>query len=196
MSIALYIRRTSGVATLMLAALAGQAAHAAPTAADALKLTPIQKDVDYATPAKEDIEQCTIKAEKFNSQTGWVIRDKAGQMLRRFVDTNADNVVDQWSYYLDGLEVYRDIDADFNGKPDQCRWFNTAGIRWGLDTNEDGKIDRWKEISAEEASDELVRALAEKDPARFARLLLTADELKTLGLGGARPELDAALALV
>ena len=72
----------------------------------------------------------------------------------------------------DGLEVYRDIDADFNGKPDQCRWFNTAGTRWGLDTNEDGKIDRWKEISAEEASDELVRALGRERPTRFARLLL------------------------
>ena len=188
MSFALNFRRTGGVATLTLAALVGHTAQAAPTVADALKLTPIQKDVDYATPAQQDIEKCTIKAEKFNGQTGWVIRDKAGQMLRRFVDTNTDNVVDQWSYYLDGLEVYRDIDADFNGKPDQCRWFNTAGIRWGLDTNEDGKIDRWKEISAEEASEELVRALADKDTARFTRLLLTAEELKTLGLGEARAE--------
>ena len=153
---------------MLLAALGGQSAVAAPTAADALKLTPIQKDVDYATPAQQDLEKCTIKAEKLNNQTGWVIRDKSGTILRRFVDTNADNVVDQWSYYLDGLEVYRDIDADYNGKPDQCRWFNTAGIRWGLDTNEDGKIDRWKEISAEEASDELVRAIAERDTTRFA----------------------------
>jgi thiol-disulfide isomerase/thioredoxin len=172
----------------MLAALASETAQAGPTVADALKLTPTQKNVDYSLPDKEDIEKCTIKAEKFNNQTGWVIRDKAGQMLRRFVDTNADNVVDQWSYYVDGLEVYRDIDADFNGKPDQCRWFNTAGVRWGIDTNEDGKIDRWKEISAEEASDELVRALAEKDAARFSRLLLAADELKALGLSDAKSD--------
>ena len=188
MSIAVPFRRTTGIAALLLAALAGRTAEAAPTAADALKLAPIQKDVDYQTPAKEDSEKCTIKAEKLNGQTGWVIRDKAGQILRRFVDTNADNVVDQWSYYQDGLEVYRDIDADFNGKPDQCRWFNTAGIRWGLDTNEDGKIDRWKEISAEETGDELVRAIAEKDLQRFSRLLITPDELKSLGLGEARAE--------
>ena len=167
MAIATSIRRTGGLATLMLAALSGRTLQAAPTAADALKLTPIQKDVDYQTPPQEQFDKCTIKAEKAGGQTGWVIRDKAGQVLRRFVDTNADNVVDQWSYYLDGAEVYRDIDADFNGKPDQCRWFNAAGIRWGLDTNEDGKIDRWKEISAEEASDELVRAIAEKDAARL-----------------------------
>ena len=188
MSIAVYIRRSSGVATLMLAALASDTAQAGPTVADALKLTPTQKNIDYSLPDKEDIEKCTIKAEKFNNQTGWVIRDKAGQMLRRFVDTNADNVVDQWCYYQDGIEIYRDIDADFNGKPDQCRWFNTAGTRWGLDTNEDGKVDRWKEISAEEASDELVRALAEKDPVRFARLLLAADEMKSLGLSEAEAE--------
>jgi thiol-disulfide isomerase/thioredoxin len=188
MTIPLYLRRTGGVAGLLLASLAGQVAHAAPTVSDALKLTPIQKDVEFATPAKDALEQCTIKPEKFNNQSAWVVRDKAGQILRRFVDTNTDNVVDQWCYYQDGLEVYRDVDADFNGKPDQCRWFNTAGTRWGLDTNEDGKIDRWKEISAEEASDELVHALSEKDPARFARLLLTADELKGLGLGDSRAE--------
>ncbi len=165
MTIPLYIRRSGGIAGLLLASWASQAAHAAPTVSDALKLTPMQKDVDFATPAKDAIEQCTIKPEKFNSQSAWVVRDKGGQILRRFVDTNADNVVDQWCYYQDGLEVYRDVDADFNGKPDQCRWFNTAGTRWGLDTNEDGKVDRWKEISAEEASDELVHALGEKDPA-------------------------------
>jgi hypothetical protein len=182
------LRRTGGVASLLLAAWSGQTAHAAPTVADALKLTPVQKEIEFTTPAKDAIEQCTIKPEKFDNHTGWVIRDKTGQILRRFVDTNADNVVDQWCYYQDGIEIYRDIDADFNGKPDQCRWFNTAGTRWGLDTNEDGKIDRWKEISAEEASDELIHALSAKDPARFTRLLLTTDELKALGLGETRSE--------
>ncbi len=187
MTIPLYIRRSGGIAGLLLASWAGQAAHAAPTVSDALKLTPVQKDVDFATPAKDAIEQCTIKPEKFNNQSAWVVRDKTGQILHRFVDTNADNVVDQWCYYQDGLEVYRDVDADFNGKPDQCRWFNTAGTRWGLDTNEDGKVDRWKEISAEEASDELVHALGDKDPARFARLLLTAEELKRSALARRGP---------
>ena len=45
-----------------------------------------------------------------------------------------------------------DIDADFNGKADQYRWFHTAGSRWALDTNEDGQIDGWKTISAEEVT--------------------------------------------
>ena len=46
-----------------------------------------------------------------------------------------------WCYFLDGLEVYRDIDSNFNGKADQYRWFHTAGTRWGTDKNEDGRID-------------------------------------------------------
>ena len=67
-----------------------------------------------------------------------------GAVLRQFSDSNADNIVDTWSYYRGGLEVYRDIDANFNGKADQYRWFHTGGSRWGLDKNEDGKIDAWK----------------------------------------------------
>ena len=48
-----------------------------------------------------------------------------------------DNNVDQWCYYLDGLEVYRDIDSNFNKNADQYRWFHTAGTRWGVDKDED-----------------------------------------------------------
>ncbi|MBI2827047.1 MAG: redoxin domain-containing protein [Planctomycetia bacterium] len=178
------LRRLCG--TLAVLATAAGTVYAGPTVEDALKLKPTQKDVEYVTPEKADIEGCTIKAEKTGGQTGWVIRDKAGQVLRRFLDTNADNVVDQWSYFLDGLEVYRDIDSDFNGKQDQHRWFNTAGMRWGVDTNEDGKIDYWKAISAEEVSAEIVAALADRDAARFARLVLSSEEVKTLGLSDAR----------
>ncbi len=38
-----------------------------------------------------------MKAEKHKGQTGWVIRDGDGKMLREFVDTNGDNIVDRWS---------------------------------------------------------------------------------------------------
>lgn len=187
MAIASFCRRLCGTLAVLAVAQAESAVHAGPTVEEALRLKPTQKDVEYVMPDRADIEKCTIKpAEKAGGQTGWVIRDGAGQVLRRFVDTNADVVVDQWSYYLDGLEVYRDIDSDFNGKPDQCRWFNTAGVRWGVDKNEDGKIDYWKAISAEEVSAEIVAALADRDAARFARLVLTAEELKTLGLSDAR----------
>ena len=153
-----------------------------PSVEQALKLTPIQKDVEYDRPSPDEAAKCTIKAEKIGNQTGWVVRDGSGTILREFVDSNGDNIVDRWSYYQDGVEVYRDIDSDFNGKADSYRWLNTAGIRWGLDKNEDGVIDSWKAISAEEVSSEIVAAIRTKDQKRFERLLLTPAELKTLGL--------------
>jgi thiol-disulfide isomerase/thioredoxin len=165
-------------------------AHGAtPSVDQALKLAPIQKDVDYDAPAAADIPKCTIKAEKIGNQTGWVVRGPNGGVLREFVDTNGDNVVDRWSYYKDGIEVYRDIDENFNGKADQYRWLNTAGIRWGIDKDEDGKIDSWKMISPEEVTSEAVYAVREKDPARFNRLLMTPAEAKALGLGTAKSKL-------
>ncbi len=170
-------------ASLSLLLAAGAAQAAAPTAEQALKLVPVQKDVEVDSPPAADIPRVTIKGEKMGAFSAWVVRDPAGQMLRKFADTNNDNVVDQWCYFRDGVEVYRDIDSNFNGKADQYRWLNTAGTRWGIDENEDAKIDSWKAISAEEVSAEVVRALAEQDATRFSRVLLTESELKALGLG-------------
>ncbi len=167
--------------------LAAATAHAAaPSAEQALQLTPIQKDVDYSQPTREEAAKCAIHAAKIDGMVGWLVEDPAGLTLRRFLDTNGDNVVDLWAYYKDGLEVYRDIDSDFNGKADQYRWYNTGGSRWGMDSNEDGRIDTWKSISAEEATAELVAALATRDVERFARLVLTPNELDSLGLGEAK----------
>jgi len=186
----LLFRQARSFVTLLSASIAISAAASAraasPTVEQALKLAPIQKDVDYDIPSAADAAKCTIKAEKVGGQTGWVVRGPNGQILRQFVDTNGDNVVDRWSYFKDGIEVYRDIDENFNGKADQYRWLNTAGMRWGLDKAEDGKIDSWKQISPEEVSAEVVLAIRDKDPARFARVLLTPSEAKSLGLGQAK----------
>ncbi|REJ66687.1 MAG: thioredoxin [Planctomycetota bacterium] len=154
-----------------------------PKIKDALKLKPIQRDVTYDQPTAAEAAKCTIDTENDDRQHGWVVRNADGQVLRRFVDTNRDKVVDRWCYFRAGVEVYRDVDSDFNGKVDQHRWLNTAGRRWAIDKNEDGTIDRWRAISAEEVSAEVVAALATRDSRRFARLLLTSDELKQLGLG-------------
>ncbi len=153
------------------------------TPAQALALRPIQSDVEYDTPAESDVEKCSIQVKSEGGVAGWVVLDQGGQLLRRFLDSNEDNKVDLWCYYRGGVEVYRDIDADFNGKADQYRWLGTAGIRWGLDSNEDGKIERWKMISAEEVTAEVVVALANRDAARFQCVLPTTQELTALGLG-------------
>ena len=161
---------------------------ATPTPEQALKHMPVQKGVDFDLPAAQDIPKCKVIPVKSAGQAGWIVEDPNGKTLRRFLDTNGDNLVDCWCYYKDGIEVYRDIDSNFNGKADQYRWFNTGGTRWGIDTDEDGVIDSWKCISAEEATAEIVAALATRDYDRFARVALSADELQSLGLGKARAE--------
>ncbi|MEX0676133.1 MAG: thioredoxin-like domain-containing protein [Pirellulales bacterium] len=171
-------------------------AVAGPSVQDALSLQPVQKDAEIERPDAAEIAKCTIKAE---GKRGWIVRDSAGQILRAYTDTNGDNVVDQWSYFRDGIEVYRDIDSNFNKKADQCRWLNTGGSRWGIDANEDGRIDFWKSISPEEVTAELVAAIRQRDRARFERLLLSDAELTSLGAGPEkaallRKKIDFALA--
>ncbi len=156
---------------------------AAPSVADALELMPVQPQVPFDSPQAEDVEKCTIKPAKVNGATAWIIRGPNGDLLRRFTDSDGDNVVDTWSYFRDGLEIYRDIDSDGSGKADQYRWFHGAGARWGIDEDEDGSIDRWKLISAEEVAEEVVEALRTHDKARFQRLVITEREIQKLELG-------------
>jgi peroxiredoxin/TolA-binding protein len=172
-----------GCTIVLLAAATPLAQGAAPTAEQALKLVPIQSDVDFTRPSAEEAAKCTIGAKKIDGQVGWVVESPTGVVLRKFVDTNNDNVVDQWCYFKDGLEVYRDIDSNYNGKADQYRWFHTAGSRWGIDKNEDGQVDAWKVISPEEVSAEVIAALANKDTARFLCLAISPAEIQSLGIG-------------
>ena len=159
---------------------------AKPSVEAALQLAPIQKSVQVEQPTAQQRAQCTILAETRLKVVGWYVRHSEGRLLRRFLDVNGDNKVDQWCYYQNGIEVYRDIDADFNGTADQSRWLGTAGTRWGIDRNEDGKIDHWKQISAEELSMELLQAIRERDGGRFQALLLTSTELGQLQLGAGK----------
>jgi peroxiredoxin len=171
-------------------ACAAEIAKAAepPSATQALSLTPIQSLVEYTIPAKEEAAQCTIRPEKENNATAWIVRNRQGEILRRFADTNRDNIVDLWCYYLNGLEVYRDVDANFNGKADQYRWFHTAGTRWGMDKDEDGRVDSWRVISSHEVAEQVVFALQNRDQARFELLLVTPGELSEAGFGKQRAD--------
>src|SRR5262245_47817976 len=170
------------IVTFALATLPAATWAAKPTAKEALALVPVQADLDYDVPAAKEIEKCLVEVISVGGLTGYEVRAESGQILRRFLDTNGDNRVDQWCYFKDGIEVYRDIDGNFNNKADQYRWLGTAGTRWGLDSDENARIDSWKVISAEEVTAEVVAALRDRDMARFQRLLLTTDELKSLGL--------------
>src|SRR5208282_4921735 len=161
---------------------------ASATVAQVLQVTPSQDGVDYDRPKPEDVPRCKISVKKTDGGVGWIVESPEGVILRKFLDTNGDNVVDQWSFYKDGVEVYRDIATKPAGKKDEFRWLNTAGVRWGVDTAGNGKLTTWKAISAEEVTAEIVAALANRDRDRFARVLLTSDELQSLGLGKAKAE--------
>lgn len=156
-----------------------------PSPADALGLAPVQADVDFAKPSPEEVKKCRVEAVG-GGKTGWVVYDPAGATLRRFVDNNGDQKIDLWCYFKDGIEVYRDVDSNFDGKADQYRWLGVAGLRWGIDEDQDGAIDQWKQISAEEVSAEVVEALRTKDATRFQRVLLNKTELDKLGLDDTR----------
>lgn len=161
---------------------AGPTSAAPPSASAALGLKPVQPGVDYDIVDDAQADRCTVRDIERKDWSGWEVIGPDGAMLRRFADTNGDKKVDVWSYFQYGVEVYRDIDANFNSKADQYRWMATGGTRWGLDTDEDGQIDRWRMISAEEATKELIAALATQDANRFAVLLATPSELKSAGI--------------
>ena len=86
---------------------------------------------------------------------------------------------------LDAGSIWWDADL-FTGKPDQYRWLNGGGSKWGIDDNKaarpDFHIDRWRVISAEEVSQEILQALITKDFARLERLLISDAEVKALEL--------------
>ena len=148
----------------------------------ALTYEPVQKGVDYTVPTKGEVKNCKIvKASKIR-KSGFVVLDENGQVLRMFINNGGDPPVDQWSYYKDGIEVYRDIDTNFDGKADQFRWFGAAGTRWGKDTNGDNIIDKWLQISPEEVTIEIVNAIRRRSKQAYAALLLSEKEIDELGV--------------
>lgn len=182
------MRKRHILASALLATVAVNLSPAAaqsntPSVQAALALRPVQGDVDYEKPDATAAAKCRVESLSENGWTGFLVLAEDGHRLRRFADTNGDREIDLWCYYDSGVEVYRDVDADFNRKADQYRWLGTAGSRWGLDQNEDGKIDSWKSISAEETSAELVAAIAAQDKSRFERLLISPSEIDSLQLG-------------
>src|SRR5205814_9587537 len=98
---------------------------------------PKQDGIVYSTPTKEEEQSCEVKPA--TGASGWVLLDGKKRLLRRYVDGTGSGRIDTWSYYKDGVEVYRDIDTNKNNVPDQSRWLNSAGTKWGVDFNEDGK---------------------------------------------------------
>ncbi len=182
--------------TAWLVGLAQAAVAAAgPSPEDLLKFRPTQTGVEHETPADAAaIAACKIEtvANAQGRSIGYSLRDGQGKLLRRFVDSNSNGVMDQWSYYQDGFEVYRETDLNDDKSLDECRWLNAAGTRIGTVTR--GKITGWKRISAEEASKVLVQAIVNSDLPLLATVLATPEELEALGVPKGEIEQVAAAA--
>ncbi len=170
-------------------AAAARAGADSPQAAIMLRYKPTQDGVVYTIPKPE--EEAGLKVESVkgaNGGNGWMLKDANGRPLRLFFNTSptaAHNVPDVWAYYKDGVEVYREFESEtkaYAGKPDQFRWLNGGGMKWGVDEAKEGHIKHWKMISAEEVSQEILQALAGKDFARLQALMITDAEMTQLGL--------------
>jgi len=155
----------------------------AATPAQILQYRPRQEGVVLSTPSEAEMASCRVSWTANPGGGGvWLLLDPQGRPLRRLVDSKGDNKPHIWSYYKDGVEVYREIDSNLDGEPDQYRWLNGGGMKWGVDINHDHKIDSWKMISAEEVSQEIVQAVITRDFARIQALFLTEAEMTGLGL--------------
>jgi thiol-disulfide isomerase/thioredoxin len=154
------------------------------SAKDLLAIAPsLKKGVDYEVPTDPAaVAACKVEfvlnAQK--QKIGYALRDGQGKLLRKFVDNDLNGKLDQWSFYQDGFEVYRESDRTNDVSPDECRWLNAAGTRVGQISG--GKITGWKRLSAEESSKVLVQALVLGDVDLLETVLATPDELRKLGV--------------
>ncbi|MFO0425182.1 MAG: redoxin domain-containing protein [Planctomyces sp.] len=159
----------------------GSAFGQGPSAEKLLKdYLPVQKDIEFDTPEAAEMAKCRVEVERAQGAAGFVVYGPAGQVLRRFTDVNGDSKPDLFRFYRMGLEVYRDVDSNKNGKPDQSRWMNWGGTRWGIDQNEDGRIDSWKMISAQEAAHVAVDAIIQGDVRALSSVMITQEEVQAL----------------
>lgn len=176
-------------AGVFCAALSQSVVSAAePNVSDILAFKPKQAGVPVDVPTAAALSTCKVELVTGKAlpggkqETGWALKDGNGRLLRKFMDTAGDGKVHIWSYYVGGVEAYREIDTNGNGIADQYRWLGPNGSKWGVDKDENGTIDTWIVISPEEVSQEVLAATAAKDSRRLQALLITDEEMNELGL--------------
>ena len=162
----------------------------APRLEDLLARKPVHP-VTVTTPTAAELAGCRVEPltyPKPSVATGTVVKDAQGRTLRQFIDTTGRGTPNLVYFYHNGVEAYREIDANGNGKPDQFRWLGVNGGKFGADADEDGTIDTWYVLSPEELSQEVFAALQTRNPKRLEALLPTPKELQSLGLPPAEAE--------
>ena len=119
---------------LLVLGSADRGLAATPTVAEMLRLPPKQDGVNSARPDGQELANCKVKLVNGGRRggSGWLLqrRQRATSCAASSTAT-ATSSIDVWSYYKDGVEVYREIDTNGDGKPDQYRWLNAGGIEVG-----------------------------------------------------------------
>jgi Thioredoxin-like len=163
------------------------------------KLAPKHDDIVITTPTTEELKSCSVELVSGGvpNSGGWLLLDNSKktpdgrpQLVRRFFDSNGDGKVDVWSYYKDGIEVYREFDTTLkNAQPNNFRWLNGGGTKWGVGGIDPrtgkGYVEYWRMISAEEVGYEAFHAVARKDFARLKLLFINDAEMQALKLSPA-----------
>ncbi|MBR4832893.1 MAG: TlpA family protein disulfide reductase [Thermoguttaceae bacterium] len=176
------LSRGAGLAVALGLLVVSSTAFAQYTPEQILKQRPTQADVEIDEPTAAETPNCSVKAFKEGGYQGVCLYAPDGTTPLRVwcappPKEGAKATVEQIRFFRDGREVYRDV----LGK--EARWLNAGGSRRGQ-IDKTKQIVAWISISPEEATAEIVAALATNDFDRFQRVALTAADLKTLGLGG------------
>lgn len=173
-----------GLATAWMLASSGSAWAQLPSVAQMLSIKPKFDDVAVSNPTSDELKDCQVRSvlNSDKKNIGVELIDGRKQIVRRYFAGKDPAKMNVWSFYKDGVEVFRQIDSDMDGKVDQYRWLGTAGMKWGVSRNQDGKIDAWQIIAAEEVGQEVFTALATGDLARLKALYISPDEIKSLGI--------------
>ena len=150
----------------------------------ALKQQPRQPGVNVNTPTPDQAPRCKVTPLGNPKVPGYLVTDPDGKPVRQFVsyDNKNYNII---AFYIDGVEAYREVYPPATGDPYQFRWLGPNGGKWGLDRDRDGRIDEWVVISPEEVSQELLTAVMARDTKRLEALLVTKENLASIGLPAA-----------
>jgi thiol-disulfide isomerase/thioredoxin len=175
-------------AAVAAVSVGGAAMAQAPKAEAVLARLPGVPGVNVTTPAASEMASCKAEVRQWEAgkdgvkPKGVIVTDAAGRKLRQFIDTTGGDKWNILSYFVEGVEAFREVDNNGNGKPDVFRWLGVNGGKQGVDANEDGVIDQWLSITAEEVSHEVFAAVAAKDAGRLRAVLATEKEIKAIGL--------------
>lgn len=187
--------RLAWVAVWLIGASIAAAADSPKITVDQLltMFNPSQPGVDYDKPTDPAaIKACKVEQVNGPDGVGYVLRDGQGKILRRFLNTRGERRLDQWSYYQDGFEVFRDVDFNDDLVVDECRWLNSGGTR--IATVVKSKITTWKRISAEEAAKVLTQAIVDNDSDLLETVMAKPEDLAALGVPKAEVDRVAAAA--